>query len=60
MAHTNFMETLKFLGKNYLTDNGQEQRSEGSVISKVSSSEVKQCSGRSQRFPFTSSEVKTA
>ena len=54
------METLKFLGKNYLTDNGQEQRSEGSVISKVSSSEVKQCSGRSQRFPFTSSEVKTA
>ena len=40
------------------TNTRYEQRSEGSAISRVSSSEVKQCSERSQRFHFNSSEVK--
>ena len=52
------METLKFLGKNYLVDKGCEQCSEGSAISRVSSSEVKQYSERNQRYHFKSSEVK--
>ena len=38
----------------------QEQRSEGSALSRVGSSEVKQCSEHSQRFHFNSSESKTA
>ena len=37
-----------------------EQRSEGSALSRVGSSEVKQCSEHSQRFHFNSSESKTA
>ena len=41
-------------------DKRQEQRSEGSAISRVSSSEVRQCSERIQRFYFNSSESKTA
>ena len=53
------METLKFLGKNYLVDKREGWRSEGSAISRVCSSEVKQCSERSQRFHFNSSEIKT-
>ena len=54
------METLKFLGKNYLVDKRQEQHSEVSAVSRVSSSsEVKQCRERSQRFHFNSSEIKT-
>ena len=60
VAHTNFMETLTFLGKNHLVDKRSEQRSEGSAISRVCSSEVKQCSERSRRFHFNSSESKTA
>ena len=35
-----------------------KQRSEGSQIFHLNSSEVKRCSERSQRFPFNSSEVK--
>ena len=53
------METLKYLGENYLVNNRYERRSEGSVISRVSSSEVKQCRERSQRFHFNSRESKT-
>ena len=52
------METLKFLGKNYLVDKKQGQFSEGGAISSVSSSEVKQCSERSQIFNFNISESK--
>ena len=59
MANTNFMETLKLLGKNYLVDKREGWRSEGSAISRVCSSDVKQCSERSQRFHFNSSEIKT-
>ena len=40
-------------------DKRQEQRSEGSAISRISGSEVKQCNERSQRFHFNSSERKT-
>ena len=39
-------------------DKRQEQRSEGSAISRVSGSEVKQYRQRSQRFLFNSSEIK--
>ena len=50
------METLKFQGKTYLVDKRKEQRS---AVSRVSSNEVKQCSERSQRFHFNSSQNKT-
>ena len=50
MVHTNFMETLKFLGKKYLI--------EGRTIYRVNSSEVKQSEEGSQRFHFDSSEVR--
>ena len=45
------METLKFHGRNIL--DGLEQRSEGSSISRVNSSEVKQSSERIQRYHFS-------
>ena len=51
------METLRFLGKNYLVDKRSEQRSEGSA--RISSSKVIQCRERSQKFHFNSSESKT-
>ena len=40
-------------------DKRAEKRSDGSAIYRVNSSEVKQCSERSQRFNFNSSESKT-
>ena len=54
------METRKFPGKKYLVDKKQEPRSEGSALSRVGSSEVKQCREHSQGFHFNSSESETA
>ena len=42
-----------------MVDKRQEQRSEGSAISMVSSSEIKHCREHSQGFHFNSSESKT-
>ena len=56
VAHTNSMETLKFLERKIL--DGCEQSSERSAMSWTNSSEVKQRSERSQRFRFNRREVK--
>ena len=52
------MKILKFLGKTIWWIRDKSSVGDGSAISRVSSSEIKQCSERSQRIHFNSSKSK--